>query len=91
MLPTQTTDFPQSKRLPATAHRSRVVLGSGLGGFADELADRVEIPYAEIPGWPRSTAVGHAGKLVFGHAWRLSIWRCCPGARTCTKATRPRR
>lgn len=43
-----------------------VVLGSGLGGFADELADRVEIPYAEIPGWPPSTAVGHAGKLVFG-------------------------
>ena len=30
------------------------------------LTDRVEIPYAEIPGWPRSTAVGHAGKLVFG-------------------------
>ena len=43
-----------------------MVLGSGLGGFADELTDRVEIPYSEIPGWPRSTAVGHAGKLVFG-------------------------
>lgn len=43
-----------------------VVLGSGLGAFADELADRVEIPYQEIPGWPRSTAVGHPGKLVFG-------------------------
>jgi purine-nucleoside phosphorylase len=43
-----------------------VVLGSGLGGFADELAGRVEIPYAEIPGWPRSTAVGHAGRLEFG-------------------------
>ena len=43
-----------------------VVLGSGLGGFADELTDRVEIPYTEIPGWPGSTAVGHAGKLVIG-------------------------
>ena len=43
-----------------------VVLGSGLGGFADELDDRVEVPYSEIPGWPRSTAVGHAGRLVFG-------------------------
>lgn len=51
-----------------TALRPRVavVLGSGLGAFADELADRTEIPYAEIPGWPCSTAIGHAGKLVFG-------------------------
>ncbi len=46
--------------------RIGVVLGSGLGGFADELADRIEVPYADIPGWPVSTAVGHAGKLVFG-------------------------
>jgi purine-nucleoside phosphorylase len=43
-----------------------VVLGSGLGAFADELAGAVSIPYSEIPGWPRATAVGHAGKLVFG-------------------------
>jgi purine-nucleoside phosphorylase len=43
-----------------------VVLGSGLGGLADELVDRVEVPYEEIPGWPLSTAVGHAGLLVVG-------------------------
>jgi purine-nucleoside phosphorylase len=43
-----------------------VVLGSGLGAFADELSDSISIPYADIPNWPRSTAVGHAGKLVFG-------------------------
>jgi purine-nucleoside phosphorylase len=43
-----------------------VVLGSGLGGLADELVDRVEVPYGEIPGWPVSTAVGHAGLLVVG-------------------------
>jgi purine-nucleoside phosphorylase len=43
-----------------------VVLGSGLGAFADELTDRTEIPYAGIPGWPCSTAVGHTGKLVLG-------------------------
>jgi len=42
------------------------VLGSGLGGLADELEDRVEIPYASIPGWPVSTAVGHSGVLVLG-------------------------
>jgi purine-nucleoside phosphorylase len=47
---------------PATG----VVLGSGLGAFAEELQPRVEIPYGEIPGWPISTAVGHAGKVVIG-------------------------
>ncbi len=44
-----------------------VVLGSGLGAFADELTDSTTFPYAEIPGWPASTAVGHAGKLVVGN------------------------
>ncbi|MGB9459132.1 MAG: purine-nucleoside phosphorylase [Bryobacteraceae bacterium] len=43
-----------------------VVLGSGLGAFADELSDRAVIPYADIPGWPVSTAAGHAGRLVIG-------------------------
>jgi len=43
-----------------------VVLGSGLGGLADELEDRIEIPYDQIPGWPVSTAVGHSGVLVLG-------------------------
>jgi purine-nucleoside phosphorylase len=58
-----------------TARRPRVavVLGSGLGAFADELADAVEIPYAEIPGWPCSTAIGHAGKLVFGQIGSLDV------------------
>ncbi len=43
-----------------------VVLGSGLGGLADEVQDRIEIPYDQIPGWPVSTAVGHAGVLTVG-------------------------
>jgi purine-nucleoside phosphorylase len=43
-----------------------VVLGSGLGAFADTLDHRLETPYSEIPGWPLSTAAGHAGKLVTG-------------------------
>jgi purine-nucleoside phosphorylase len=46
--------------------RVGLILGSGLGGLADEIEDRIEIPYAEIPGWPGSTAVGHAGVLVLG-------------------------
>jgi purine-nucleoside phosphorylase len=43
-----------------------VALGSGLGAFANELDDRLAIPYGEIPHWPRSSSVGHAGELVFG-------------------------
>lgn len=54
-----------SSRLGESA-RTAVILGSGLSGFADELRDRVEIPYADIPGWPLSTAIGHAGKLIYG-------------------------
>lgn len=54
-----------AERMPAQPALA-VVLGSGLGGFAEELTDPVEIAYSEIPGWPRSTAVGHAGRLVFG-------------------------
>jgi purine-nucleoside phosphorylase len=45
-----------------------VVLGSGLGAFADGLADPVRLPYAEIPHWPASTVIGHAGVLVAGAA-----------------------
>lgn len=43
-----------------------IVLGSGLGDFADSLAEAVRIPYAEIPHFSRSTAIGHAGQLVIG-------------------------
>jgi len=43
-----------------------VVLGSGLGDFADAVEDQVVVPYGEIPGWPVSTATGHAGRLVVG-------------------------
>jgi purine-nucleoside phosphorylase len=43
-----------------------IVLGSGLGGLADELSDAVAIPFAELPGWPAATAPGHAGRLLSG-------------------------
>jgi purine-nucleoside phosphorylase len=46
--------------------RCAVVLGSGLGAFAEELSDSISIPYADIPGFPEATAVGHAGKLILG-------------------------
>jgi len=50
-----------------------VVLGSGLGAFADDLAGAVRIPYEKIPGFPRSTAVGHAGRLVIGKAGNVAV------------------
>jgi purine-nucleoside phosphorylase len=43
-----------------------IVLGSGLGGLADDLADAVAIPFADLPGWPAATAPGHAGRLLLG-------------------------
>ncbi|MFA5624233.1 MAG: purine-nucleoside phosphorylase [Bradymonadales bacterium] len=43
-----------------------IVLGSGLGSFADSLEDKVRIPYTEIEGFPTSSVHGHAGNLVFG-------------------------
>jgi len=46
--------------------RVGIILGSGLGGFAAQVADAVSIPYADIPHFPQSTVVGHSGKLVLG-------------------------
>jgi purine-nucleoside phosphorylase len=43
-----------------------IVLGSGLGGLADELEDAGAIPFAELPGWPAATAPGHVGRLLLG-------------------------
>jgi purine-nucleoside phosphorylase len=52
-----------------------IVLGSGLGGFADEMTDAVRISYNDIPHFARSTAVGHAGQLVLGNigAWPVVV------------------
>jgi purine-nucleoside phosphorylase len=48
--------------------RIAVVLGSGLGAFSDTLTDAVSMPYGELPDWPASKVIGHAGKLVVGRA-----------------------
>lgn len=48
--------------IPSTA----VILGSGLGDFAEGLTDAVSVPYEDIPHWPASRVVGHAGRLVAG-------------------------
>ena len=43
------------------------MLGSGLGGYADNMEISCEIPYREIPGFPVSTVQGHDGKFLFGY------------------------
>ncbi len=53
--------------------RVGVILGSGLGAFADELSGVSSVAYGDIPGFPRSTAVGHAGKLVVGALGDLAV------------------
>jgi len=50
-----------------------LVLGSGLGAFADSLTDAMRVPYSDIPSFPQSTAIGHAGRLVIGHSGTVPV------------------
>jgi purine-nucleoside phosphorylase len=61
--------------LQRTSLRPRIglVLGSGLGGFADSLTDPTRIPFSEIPAFPRSTAIGHAGQMVIGKSGAVPV------------------
>ena len=43
-----------------------IILGTGLGHLADEITEKIEIPYEQIPHFPLSTVEGHSGKLIFG-------------------------
>ena len=53
--------------------RTALVLGSGLGAFADELEEARAIPYSEIPGFARPTVEGHAGRLVVGRVGGATV------------------
>ena len=53
--------------------RIALVLGSGLGDFADEFGNATKIPYAKIPNFPQSTAIGHAGRLVIGNVGNIPV------------------
>jgi purine-nucleoside phosphorylase len=61
--------FSQTSLRPRIA----LVLGSGLGAFADEFDSAKKIPYAQIPHFPRSTAIGHAGNLVIGRVDGMEV------------------
>lgn len=75
-LPTRPPEMLEAEVIDraASAIRSRaalkprvgMILGSGLGGLADSIADATVVPYAEIPGWPVPTVEGHAGRLLLG-------------------------
>jgi purine-nucleoside phosphorylase len=73
-------EFRQANRaaefiLSKTKLRPRIglVLGSGLGDFADEFASAAKIHYSKIPHFPRSTAIGHAGQLVIGNVGDTAV------------------
>jgi purine-nucleoside phosphorylase len=61
--------FSQSSLKPEIA----LVLGSGLGAFADEFSSATKIPYSQIPYFPQSTAIGHAGTLVVGKVGKIPV------------------
>jgi purine-nucleoside phosphorylase len=64
----QIQETAQAIRKRAAGHQPKVgiILGSGLGDFAEGLAKKVVIPYAELPHFPHSSVPGHAGRLVLG-------------------------
>ncbi len=60
-------------RAPEFQPSVALILGSGLGGFADTLTESVVIPYADLPHFPRSSVPGHAGRLVLGRRDGVSV------------------
>jgi len=62
-----------AQRAPGFQPRIGLVLGSGLGELADELDDRIEIPYSELPGFGVSTVTGHAGSLALGRLGQVPV------------------
>jgi len=63
----------RTRQVGGPVPRVAVVLGSGLGAFADALADATRVPYSQIPSFPRSTAIGHAGQMVLGKAGKVAV------------------
>ncbi|MEH6476236.1 MAG: purine-nucleoside phosphorylase, partial [Sneathiella sp.] len=66
------SDFIQS-RAPGFKPRIGIVLGSGLGGLADEIDAVASIPFAEIPDFPQSTVEGHEGRLILGRLGGMPV------------------
>jgi len=54
------------ERIGSSAPVLGIILGSGLGGLAHRIVDSVSVPFADVPGFPSATVVGHAGRLIAG-------------------------
>jgi len=67
----EAAEFIKSKY--ARGIKVALVLGSGLGAFAEEIDNAVEIPYEDIPHFQKSTVEGHAGRLVLGEIEGISV------------------
>ena len=67
----QTADYLKGRigEIPNTA----IILGTGLGELANEIKDKTDIPYTEIPNFPVSTVEGHSGKLIIGKIGRAHV------------------
>ena len=55
-----------AERVPGVTPQVGLILGSGLGGLADQITDAHVIPYADLPGFPEPSVEGHAGRLILG-------------------------
>ena len=60
----ETAEFLKSKM--RTSHETAIILGSGLGSLVNEITEKYEIEYKDIPNFTLSTVEGHSGKLIFG-------------------------
>ena len=60
----ETAEFLKGKM--TTSPETAIILGTGLGSLVNEITDKYEIEYKEIPNFPLSTVEGHSGKLIFG-------------------------
>ena len=60
-------------RLPEGESALAIVLGSGLGGFADSLEEARSLPFAGLPGFPHATVPGHRGRLVYGKVAQIPV------------------
>jgi len=61
------------KKLMTSKPDTAIILGSGLGGLVNEITDKTEINYSDIPNFPVSTVEGHSGKLIFGKLGQKDI------------------
>ena len=62
-----------ASRAGGPSPRTGIILGSGLGGFADAVEEAVAIPYGELPGFPETGVAGHAGRLILGHIEGVAV------------------